>query len=444
MDNVTRRVFAAGAALAVLGLATGAAAQQPVKIGVIYPLSGNSASAGNYSKMAIEVGADVDQQRQCRSRQDHAARQGRRPAGPGRRQDPAHLRRQPGHAGRRPEPGAAPDLRGEGGGHDRRLPVGHHRHRERHRRAPRHSRSSPPNRSRPISPSAASSGSSAPRRSPSTSPAPTRPSSRSRRRPARRSARSRSCTRTPSTATRSPASSPSSSPRTACRSPRRSPTRPIRPTCSRRCCSSRRRTPTSSIFISYTSDAILYAKTMKELNWKPGDHDRRQCRLQRSGLRQEPGRARSRAWSTARPSPAASRAACRRCSTSSTRRRPAATSLDDVSARGLQGFLVMADAINRAGSTDPAKIQAALKATDLPASQMVTGYDGVKFDDKGQNVLASSLDHADAAAASTSRSGRRTGPPRRSSCPTRAGERSRRCVSRGKRRRRRVDARWSR
>ena len=30
-----------------------------VKIGVIYPLSGNSATAGNYSKMAIEVGADV-------------------------------------------------------------------------------------------------------------------------------------------------------------------------------------------------------------------------------------------------------------------------------------------------------------------------------------------------------------------------------------------------
>src|SRR5438876_227560 len=28
-------------------------------IGVIYPLSGNSASAGNYSKMAIEVGAEV-------------------------------------------------------------------------------------------------------------------------------------------------------------------------------------------------------------------------------------------------------------------------------------------------------------------------------------------------------------------------------------------------
>ena len=59
MDNVTRRVFAGAAALAALGVVTGAAAQQPVKIGVIYPLSGNSASAGNYSKMAIEVGADV-------------------------------------------------------------------------------------------------------------------------------------------------------------------------------------------------------------------------------------------------------------------------------------------------------------------------------------------------------------------------------------------------
>ena len=62
-----------------------------------------------------------------------------------------------------------------------------------------------------------------------------------------------------------------------------------------------------------------------------------------------------------------------------------------VSARGLEGFLTMADAINRAGSTDHVKIRDALKATNLPAAQMVTGYNGVKFDDKGQNTLASSL-----------------------------------------------------
>jgi len=65
--------------------------------------------------------------------------------------------------------------------------------------------------------------------------------------------------------------------------------------------------------------------------------------------------------------------------------------LNDNTSRSFTGMIVLLDAINRAGSTDPAKIQAALKATDLKASQVVTGYNGVKFDEKGQNVLASSL-----------------------------------------------------
>ena len=63
--------------------------------------------------------------------------------------------------------------------------------------------------------------------------------------------------------------------------------------------------------------------------------------------------------------------------------------MDDTVARQMQGFFVLADAIDRAGSTDPAKIQAALKATDLKPEQLLIGYKGVKFDDKGQNVLAS-------------------------------------------------------
>ena len=52
----------------------------------------------------------------------------------------------------------------------------------------------------------------------------------------------------------------------------------------------------------------------------------------------------------------------------------------------MQGFFVLVDAIDRAGSTDPAKIQAALKATDLKPEQLMMGYKGVKFDDKGQNI----------------------------------------------------------
>jgi len=65
--------------------------------------------------------------------------------------------------------------------------------------------------------------------------------------------------------------------------------------------------------------------------------------------------------------------------------------LDDTSARQMQGFFVLCDAIDRAGSTEPAKIQAALKATELKPDQLIMGYKGVKFDDKGQNILASGL-----------------------------------------------------
>jgi branched-chain amino acid transport system substrate-binding protein len=65
--------------------------------------------------------------------------------------------------------------------------------------------------------------------------------------------------------------------------------------------------------------------------------------------------------------------------------------MDDTSARQMQGFLVLMDAIDRAKSTEPAKIQAALKATDLKPDQLMIGYKGVKFNDKGQNTLASGL-----------------------------------------------------
>ena len=65
--------------------------------------------------------------------------------------------------------------------------------------------------------------------------------------------------------------------------------------------------------------------------------------------------------------------------------------MDDTAARDMQGFLVLVDAIDRAGSTEQAKIQAALKATDLKPNQLMMGYKGVKFDEKGQNILASAI-----------------------------------------------------
>src|SRR5690349_6055988 len=52
-------IAAVSAALLTFGVGQQASAQQTVKIGAIYPLSGNAASAGNYSKAAIELAVDL-------------------------------------------------------------------------------------------------------------------------------------------------------------------------------------------------------------------------------------------------------------------------------------------------------------------------------------------------------------------------------------------------
>ncbi len=65
--------------------------------------------------------------------------------------------------------------------------------------------------------------------------------------------------------------------------------------------------------------------------------------------------------------------------------------LDDTSARWMQGFLVLADAINRAGATDAARIQKALADTDLKPDALMIGYRGVKYNETGQNTLSATF-----------------------------------------------------
>jgi branched-chain amino acid transport system substrate-binding protein len=68
------------------------------------------------------------------------------------------------------------------------------------------------------------------------------------------------------------------------------------------------------------------------------------------------------------------------------------TNLTGNSARAFTGLVVLADAINRAGSTDPEEIRQALHATDIPAEQLIMPWEGVRFDPAtGQNVLASGI-----------------------------------------------------
>jgi branched-chain amino acid transport system substrate-binding protein len=147
--------------------------------------------------------------------------------------------------------------------------------------------------------------------------------------------------------------------------------------------------PDVVIFISYTSDAILYAKTMKDLGWKPsimiaddsGFND--PSFVKTSGALVD-GLINRSSFAVGKPGSMSALV-------SDLYKKKTGVEMDDVSGRVIQGFFTLVDAINRAGSTDPAKIRDALKATDLKANQVVTGYKGVKFDAKGQNVLASSL-----------------------------------------------------
>ena len=146
--------------------------------------------------------------------------------------------------------------------------------------------------------------------------------------------------------------------------------------------------PDVVIMISYTSDAILFAKTMQALDYKPqmiiaDDAGYSDPSFIKSVGKISVGVFNRSSWSVGAPGSATALI-------NEMYKKKSGDEMDDTAARQMQGFLVLCDAIDRAGSTDPAKIQAALKATDLKPDQLMMGYDGVKFDETGQNVLASS------------------------------------------------------
>src|SRR2546425_4193929 len=60
--------------------------------------------------------------------------------------------------------------------------------------------------------------------------------------------------------------------------------------------------------------------------------------------------------------------------------------LYDFPARAFTGIMTLLDAINRAGSTDPEAIRKALAATAIPGDQLIMTWDTMKFDEAGQNT----------------------------------------------------------
>jgi branched-chain amino acid transport system substrate-binding protein len=147
--------------------------------------------------------------------------------------------------------------------------------------------------------------------------------------------------------------------------------------------------PDVVIMICYTSDAILFSKTMQAQDYKPpmiiaDDSGYSDPSFIKTVGKISQGTFNRSSWSVGAPgSPTAVIA--------DLYKKRSGDEMDDTAGRQMQAFFVLVDAIDRAGSTDPAKIQAALKATDLKPNQLMMGYRGVKFDDKGQNILASGV-----------------------------------------------------
>jgi branched-chain amino acid transport system substrate-binding protein len=144
--------------------------------------------------------------------------------------------------------------------------------------------------------------------------------------------------------------------------------------------------PDAVIFVSYTADAILYMKTLKQFDYLPpmiiGDDsgfsdpsfipavaDIAQGVINRS------------AWDVGKPGSTTYKI-------NEAFKAKTGHEMDDTSARDMQAMFVLGDAINRAGSTDADKIRKALQETNLKPEQLIMGYRGVKFDETGQNTEA--------------------------------------------------------
>jgi branched-chain amino acid transport system substrate-binding protein len=139
---------------------------------------------------------------------------------------------------------------------------------------------------------------------------------------------------------------------------------------------------------SYTTDAILLMRTMGELGYKP-----KNIVAQASGFSDK-------SFYDAMGEKAVGVISRASFSLDMARKRPSVLKVNDLykarsgrdlndsTSRELMGLLVLADAIDRARTTDGEKIREALAATDIPGERTIMPWKRVKFELDGQNVDA--------------------------------------------------------
>jgi branched-chain amino acid transport system substrate-binding protein len=137
---------------------------------------------------------------------------------------------------------------------------------------------------------------------------------------------------------------------------------------------------------SYQTDAILFTRTMKELDYNPTMIMAQNAGHISPDFVQAVGKD---AEGTMTRAP---------FSTDLIDKRPVAKALNaiyskragkdlyDFPARAFTGMMTLLDAMNRAGSTEPEAIRKALVATNIPGDQLIMTWDHVRFDEKGQNT----------------------------------------------------------
>ena len=136
---------------------------------------------------------------------------------------------------------------------------------------------------------------------------------------------------------------------------------------------------------SYTTDGILLVKTMAELGYKPNAIVAQDAGFSEKALYDAVGDKLEGVIS--RGSFSLDLAAKRPMvgKINALFKEKSGKDLNDLTSREFMGLIVMAEAINRAKSTDGDKIREALVATDIPGEQTIMPWKRVKFDEMGQN-----------------------------------------------------------
>ena len=139
---------------------------------------------------------------------------------------------------------------------------------------------------------------------------------------------------------------------------------------------------------SYTSDAILLMRGMTELGYKPRAIMAQAAGFQEQAFLSAVGPLAEGVFSRSSFALDAVKSRPAISAVNALFRARAGKDLNDNTSHHVMALQILADAINRAGSTKAGDIRTALAATNVPGEQTIMPWRGVRFDEQGQNAAA--------------------------------------------------------